>query len=212
MGERSSEDKIFLVGMMFSMTCWGFSWTSGKILSAYGDPLTISFLRFAVTFISLFFILLFLKEKLAIHSKGFVDLLMASLLISVYTYLFFKGLTVGKPGAGGVLVTVLNPIITYDITLVVARRKPSRNEFFGWILGLLAGCVLLKLITEADQIFKAGNIFFLLAAFAWAFLSRFTSKAIHYGSSMSFSFWMYGISTIIMFLLSGAQPTVAVMH
>jgi len=211
MGDRSSEDKIFMVGMMLSMTCWGFSWTSGKILSLYGDPLTISFLRFAVTFISLFFILLFLKEKLIIQSKGFVILLGASLLISVYTYLFFKGLTVGKPGAGGVLVTVLNPIITYAITLTIARRKPSRNEFFGLILGLLAGVVLLKLITEADQIFKAGNIYFLLASFAWAFLSRFTAKATKYGSSVSFSFWMYGLSTIIMLLLAGVHPTADVM-
>ncbi len=62
-----------------------------------------------------------------INSKGFFDLLMASLLIAVYTYLFFKGLTMGKAGAGGVLVTVLNPIITYAVTLAIARRKPSRN-------------------------------------------------------------------------------------
>ncbi len=63
MGDRSAEDKLFLVGMMLSMTCWGFSWTSGRILSFYGDPLTISFLRFAVTFISLLFILFIFKGK-----------------------------------------------------------------------------------------------------------------------------------------------------
>ena len=95
---------------------------------------------------------------------------------------------------------------------MIARRKPSRNEFFGLILGLLAGVVLLKLITEADQIFKAGNIYFLLASFAWAFLSRFTARATSYGSSVSFSFWMYGLSTIIMFLLSGVHPTADVMN
>ncbi len=189
--------------MILSMTCWGFSWTSGKILSNYGDPLTISFLRFLVTFLSLVVILYFMKERMSISRNGYVDLFVAAALISLYTFLFFKGLTLGKPGAGGVLVTVLNPIITYAMSLVWAGRKPTRNEFFGLTLGLIAGVVLLKLITEAGEIFKAGNIFFLLASFTWAILSRFTARATRYGSSLSFSFWMYGISTLLMFLLSG---------
>lgn len=207
MNERASQNNLFLIGMILSMTCWGFSWTSGKILSAYGDPLTISFLRFALTFVSLIFILMAMKEKMLLSTKGAFDLIAASVLISVYTYLFFKGVTVGKAGAGGVLVTVLNPIITYAITIVVARRKPSRNEFIGLMLGLAAGIVLLKLVTEADEIFKAGNIYFLLAACSWSVLSRFTAKATRYGSSLAFSFWMYGISTVLMFLFSGVGST-----
>src|SRR5688572_19993828 len=106
-----ANQRLFIVGMILSMTCWGFSWTAGKILSAYGDPLTISFFRFVLTFVSLFFILLYIKEPLTIHKKGLRDLAIASVLVSVYTYLFFKGLMEGKAGAGGVLVTVLNPII-----------------------------------------------------------------------------------------------------
>lgn len=212
MKERDSQDKLFLVGMVLSMTCWGFSWTSGKILSTYGDPLTISFLRFSLTFISLVVILLFMKEKLSVNPRGYVDLTVAAILISLYTFLFFKGLTVGKPGAGGVLVTVLNPIITYAMTLTFARRRPTRNEFFGLTLGLIAGAILLKLATEAEDIFKAGNIYFLLASFSWALLSRFTARAARYGSSLSFSFWMYGISTCFMFLLAGWESTMVTLN
>src|SRR6188472_4110892 len=106
--EAENNNRLFLTGMILSMTCWGFSWTAGKVMSLYGDPLTISFLRFALTFVSLFLILLVIKTPFKVSSKGAVDLIMASLLISVYTYLFFKGLVTGKAGAGGVLVTVLN--------------------------------------------------------------------------------------------------------
>ena len=106
--ERSKQ--IFLLGMILSMICWGFSWTAGKIMGGYGDPLTISFYRFAVTFLSLFFILLFIKTSFKLNSRGIFDLIMASVLMSVYTFLFFKGLVAGKAGAGGVLVTVLNPV------------------------------------------------------------------------------------------------------
>ena len=209
MNDRTAGDRLFLTGMILSMTCWGISWTSGKILSHYSDAITISFLRFALTFVSLFFILLLMKEKLTIIRNGLFDLLIASVLISLYTYLFFKGVSVGKAGAGGVLVTVLNPILTYAITLGLARRKPTRNESLGLTLGLIAGVILLKLTTQADEIFKAGNIYFLFAALSWSTLSRFTAKAGRYGSSVSFSFWMYGIGTGLMFLLAGIESPVA---
>ncbi len=187
------------------MTCWGFSWTAGKFMSTYGDPITISFLRFALTFVSLFFILLLIKTQFRISKTGAFDLIMASLMISIYTFLFFKGLVTGKAGAGGVLVTVLNPIISYGITLIMAKRKPTRNETIGLLLGLVAGVILLKLVTEPNKILSAGNIYFLFASFSWAFLSLFTSRASRYGSPVAFSFYMYGISTIVLLLFAGLE-------
>jgi drug/metabolite transporter (DMT)-like permease len=120
----------------------------------------------------------------------------------VYTSLFFRGLQTGKAGAGGVLVTVLNPIVAYGLTIAIARRHPGRKELFGLLLGLLAGVVLLKLPAEASHIFDSGNVYFLLAAFCWAVLSIITSKASRYGSSVAFSFWMYGISTVLVFIFT----------
>lgn len=200
MKKRISEDNLFLLGMVLSMTCWGFSWSSGKALSIYGAPLTIAFLRFALTFISLVFILWALREKFSIHRKGVRDLLIAASVLSAYNYFFFKGLTVGEAGAGGVLVTVLNPIVAYLIMLGLARRKPSQNEFIGLTLGLLAGIVLLQVFTKPQQVFSAGNIYFLLAALSWAILSRFTARATLYGTSLGFSFWLYSASTIILLI------------
>ncbi len=203
--------QLFLVGMILSMVCWGFSWTAGKIMGGYADPLTNSFFRFAVTFVSLFFILLFIKVPFTLNSKGLFDLIMSAILMSIYTFLFFKGLAAGKAGAGGVLVTVLNPIVSYGIMLIMARRKPTRNESIGLLLGVIAGVILLKLVTEADKIFNAGNIYFLLAAFCWAILSIFTSRASRYGSSVTFSFYLYGISALFMFLFAGWEGTQAVL-
>ncbi len=208
--ERNKQ--LFLLGMILSMICWGFSWTAGKIMGEYGDPLTNSFFRFAVTFVSLFFILLFIKTSFTLNSKGLFDLIMSSLLLSLYTFLFFKGLATGKAGAGGVLVTVLNPIVSYSIMLIMTRRKPTRNESIGLLLGLIAGVILLKLVTEADKIFSAGNIYFLVASFCWAILSIFTSRASRYGSPVTFSFYLYGISAVLMFVFAGwegAQATLA---
>jgi drug/metabolite transporter (DMT)-like permease len=209
--ETERSKRLFLLGMVLSMTCWGFSWTAGKVMSLYGSTMAISFLRFIVTFVSLFFILLVMKTQFKINKAGIKDLIFASLLISVYTFLFFKGLITGKAGAGGVLVTVLNPIISYAIMLIMARRKPTRNEFIGLVLGVIAGIVLLKLTTEADKIFSAGNIYFLLAALSWALLSVFTSRASRYGSPVTFSFYMYGISTAVMLSLAGFREPIDIL-
>jgi len=205
--DTKKSQQLFLLGMILSMSCWGFSWTAGKVMSTYGDPLTISFLRFAMTFVSLLLIMFFMKTSFRINRLGITDLFTASALISVYTFLFFRGLVSGKAGAGGVLVTVLNPIISYGIMLVMNRRKPTRNELIGLLLGLTAGVILLKIVTEPDNLFSAGNIYFLFASLSWAVLSIFTSRASRYGSPVTFSVYMYGISTILMLLFAGVTGT-----
>jgi drug/metabolite transporter (DMT)-like permease len=206
------KNDLFLIGMIVSMFCWGLSWASGKVLSHYADPLTIAFYRFALTFVSLFFILLLLKERFTILRLGLRDLIFASALITLYTYFFFNGLSVGRAGAGGVLVTILNPVISYLAMLVVTVRRPSKNELVGILLGLLAGSILLQIWDHWANIFTAGNSYFLLASFTWAVLSLFTAKAGRYGSSMVFSFWMYGISTLIMLLISSPNNNVELFH
>lgn len=203
--EKPDNKNLFLTGMILSMTCWGFSWTAAKVMASYGSPITLSFLRFALTFISMLIILAVLKQPGRINVKGIPDLVGASLIITVYTLLFFKGLTTGKAGAGGVLVTVLNPIISYAIMLIRAGRRPSPNEGTGLGLGVLAGIVLLKLPMEADRIFSAGNIYFLFASLCWAVLSVFTSRASRYGSAVTFSAWMYGLSTLLLLFFAGVK-------
>ena len=212
MDEQSSNNRLFLWGMILSMTCWGFSWSAGKVLAAYGPPLSISMIRFAMTFLSLLVMLPLLKSPLGILRKGVYDLLMAALMISIYTYLFFKGLVTGKAGAGGVLVTVLNPIVSYAIMLIMSRRKPTMSEAVGLTLGVLAGVILLKLFTDPASMLHAGNIYFLLASFSWAILSLFTARSSRYGSPLAFSLYMYLISTVIMLVAAGITPVVATLQ
>jgi len=167
--------------------------------------MTLTFLRFSFTFLSMIIILAILRQPFTIKKKGIGDLLAASLFISLYTLLFFKGITNGKAGAGGVLVTVLNPIISYGIMLIMELRRPTRNEALGLSLGLLAGIVLLKLPMEAATIFSAGNVYFLIASLCWAILSVFTSKAARYGSTITFSTWMYAVCIVFLFIFTGVE-------
>ena len=210
--EGSKKDNLFLTGMILSMFCWGLSWAAGKVLAGYGNPLGISLFRFVVTFISLLIILLFTRTKLNVELKGLPGLLGAAVFIGIYTYLFFKGLSVGKAGAGGVLVTTLNPIISYAIMLAFTQRKPTRNETIGLLTGIVAGAVLLKVWVNWQNIAQGGNVYFLLASFSWAILSLFTAKSSRYGSPMAFSLWMYGLCSLLLFFITGWDDNLNIFH
>lgn len=197
--------------MMASMFCWGISWPVGKILSSYGNPESITFLRFLLTFISLLFLLLIIKEKLSISIKGLLVLLGASTFMTFYGYLFIAGLNHGKAGAGGVLVTTLNPIITYALTMLLSLKLPTLKEALGLLIGLIAGSVLLKIWDNNSSIFDAGNLYFISATCLWAILSKFTSMSSRYGSPLSFSLWMYAICSLMMFAFAETDSTVAIV-
>lgn len=187
------------------MISWGVSWPSGKVLSTYGSPISLGFLRFAFVFITLIPILAGLKINMKVRREGFWLLLLSGVLLAVYNLLFLIGLKMGFAGAGAVVVTTLNPVMAYALGLVLDRRLPDRYETIGLVAGLVAGFFLLRLWTSYEEISAAGNLYFLGAACVWAVVSKLTSRARHYGTSISFSLWMYLITTLVIALITDFQ-------
>lgn len=180
-----------VIAIIVSMLLWGLSWPSGKVLTNYSSAINFIVYRYIVVLATLFPVLLLLRVPLTIKKKGIPLIITSGLLLALYSWFFFQGLKNGFAGAGGVLVTILNPIMAYSIGLFINRKRPSKNESIGLAMGLMAGCVLLRIWNNTDAIFAAGNLYFLSAAFTWAVMSKFTSKAFNYGSSMGFSLWQY---------------------
>lgn len=198
--------------MLLSMCCWGFSWASGKVIAGYGAPTTIAMIRFIVTFFSLLLILIFRKESFKINRKGLIYLFISACLMSVYSYFFLKGLVHGKAGAGGVLLTTVNPIISYGIAILISRKMPSKNEAIGLGIGFLACIVLLNVWSDWHGIFKPGNLYFIIAAFLWSVLSVFTSKSAQYGSPIVFSMWMFALCSVLTFFAVDIYDIVHVIN
>ncbi len=209
--KKITADQKFLYGMIASMLCWGISWPVGKIISSYGAAENIALIRFVITFLSLLLILLVIKEPISISKKGIPALLAASVCMTLYSYLFLEGLNHGKAGAGGVLATTLNPLISYALAMLLTFRPPTIKEFLGLCVGLLAGSILLKLWADTDVIFKAGNIYFIIATIVWAVLSKFTSLSSRYGSPVGFSLWLYGICSALMFVFCDSTTTLSIL-
>jgi drug/metabolite transporter (DMT)-like permease len=201
-----TQNKHFLLfGIVISMLIWGISWPSAKVLSHYGQPHEIAFIRFIFTFVGVFVLLKSIRQKIFISRKGIPSLLMASVLMAGYSLLFFNGIKNGMPGAGGVLVTTTTPLVTFLLAVFLSKRTLTSKEIIGLCIGLLAGCFLLSIWNRYDKIFDSGNIFFLGSTVVWAFLSRHTSSSSSFGSPLSFSLWIYFCCIFI--LLFFVNPT-----
>lgn len=191
-------NKTLLILMLIAMLIWGMSWSSAKVLSAYGSPMSITYIRFFLVPITLFPLLKIAKIKITLVKKGILPVLAAGILMIFYTTLFFTGLKTGMPGAGGVLVTTTIPIFTFIISLIIVKKLPSKQSMFGLLLGLIAGLILLKVWGSGSQIFDSGNSLFLLAAVVYAAMSKFTSISGSFGHPVSFNFWLHLIAISIL--------------
>jgi drug/metabolite transporter (DMT)-like permease len=183
--------KALTWSMVISMFFWGLSWPSAKVITEYASPINLVVYRYVIVTLTLLPILYFLKIKVLISKKSIPAVLASALLLSFYSVFMFKGLELGFSGAGGVMVTTLNPIMAYFLALVFTKKIPSFREGLGLFLGLVAGCILLKCWENLDSILMGGNLYLLISAFLWALMSRITAQSSKYGSPFSFSFWMY---------------------
>jgi drug/metabolite transporter (DMT)-like permease len=156
--------------------------------------------------------LLLLRGSFVIKKAGVPVVLLSGGLLALYSYFFFRGLKSGSAGAGGVLVTTLNPIMAYTIGIFLTRKIPARNEMIGLALGLIAGSVLLRMWGNTATVFDSGNLYFLLAAFTWAVMSKFTAKGSRFGSSLGFSLWQYFITLLCLLPLMDVKEFQAALQ
>lgn len=199
MSAPKTSGKYLTIGMIISMFLWGLSWPSGKVLAGYCSVVNFTVYRYAIVVVTTALLLPMLGMSFKIKREGWPVVITSGVLLAGYSFSFFMGLKKGSAGAGGVLVTIMNPIMAYMLGIALSRRGPSRNEGIGLLLGVAAGATLLRVWDSSAALMDSGNLYFLLAAFTWAVMSKFTAKGARYGASLAFSQWQY-LVTLLCFL------------
>ncbi len=194
------------------MFLWGLSWPSNKVLSHYCSVVNFTVYRYILVVATMMLVVMFLGAGFSIKKKGIPFFIVSGLLLALYSYLFFEGLINGSPGAGGVLVTTLNPIMAYTINIFIKRKLPNGNEAVGLVLGIAAGCILLQLWDSSSSLMHSGNLYFLLAALTWAVMSKFTAQGARFGSSITFSLWQYMVTLLCLLPLADFAEMRAAIH
>lgn len=180
------------------MTIWGLSWSSAKILTRYDSAANIAFMRYLIVLLTLTPLLFISNTSFKIEKQGRTPLLIASVIMACYSLLFFYGLKFGESGKSGIIITTINPIFAYLIGLFISKRMPKNLEWIGLGVGFVGSITLLNLWNGIDVLYLPQNYIFLLAALAWALMSKFSAKASKFGHALTISYWINVITTIIL--------------
>ena len=153
-----------------------------------------------ICFITMFPIIYFYKLSFKIDFKTFILILLASIVLVLYSIVFFLGVEHGTAGFGGALVTTLIPINTFILLAILNKKTISLKHSFALILGGFGVLTMLNVWNfNLNEIFSKDNIYFLLASIFWPILTIISSKATK-TNGLVFTFYVYIISSFVVYL------------
>ncbi|TGM47243.1 DMT family transporter [Leptospira biflexa] len=199
----------FLLLLILAMVSWGISWPIAKVIAGMVPVPVLVFWRFLATFLSIIPLLLVMRITIRLKTgKDYWNVLIGGIIYTLYNQFFFLGLKNGLPGAGGVLVTTLNPIVTFFIVFLIQKKSISKRQVLGLFFGFIGGLVILQVWKiSLDYLLLSGNLFFLLCSFVWATLSLNSQKTGKSMSPITYSFYVYGIGSILELLFCWNDPS-----
>ncbi len=191
---------LFHILMVFAMVFWGASWISTKVLTTYVNEYELVFLRMGICFITMLPLIYFFKLSFKFDLKSLLLILVASVILTLYSIVMFLGVEHGTGSFGGALVTTLIPINTFIIIALLNKKTISLKHSFALILGAFGVLNMLNIWNfDLNEIFSKDNIYFLLASLLWPVLTIVTAKATKINAFV-FTFYTYIISSSVLYL------------
>lgn len=200
---KDTNKSLYFAGMVIAMLFWGVAWTAGKVAAEHSHAEVAAFWRYAISFITLIPVIWFLKTPLKTDKKGFLYMLGAGLLTSLFNYLFFAGLSHGAAGYGGTMVTALAPIFTYLMSITILGTKVSTRQVVALSIGIFGALVLLRVPFEGFGFLHVESSYFLGCAVVWALVTILSQKAASRANPMFYTLVVFGVAgfTNMMFAL-----------
>ena len=183
--------------MSLAMLTWAMAWTNAHIVNQYIPSFyNLVFLRFFLGLLSLLPIIIIKKDKLIFDFNIIKYVFPASILFLLYNISFFIATQSSDVGRGAVLVTTINPIITF-IIMIVINKKIRKKEIIGISLGMIGGSIILDLFSKGIlNIFSQNNIYFVFCAITWGIMTVITNFGQQKIKPLSFIFLCYLFTTL----------------
>lgn len=193
MNDTKNTTKYFVL-MIIAMLLWGVAWTAGKVAAQHSNAEVAAFWRYAVSFITLLPVIWYLKTPLITDKIGFLYMLAAGLLTSLFNYLFFAGLSHGAAGYGGTMVTALAPIFTYLMSITFLGTKISRRQVIALSIGIFGALILLRVPFDGLGFLNIESSYFLECAVVWAVVTILSQKAAPRANPMFYTLIVFAIA------------------
>lgn len=192
--EETKNTTPYFIGMVIAMLLWGIAWTAGKMAAEHSNAEVAAFWRYAISFITIIPVVLLLKIPLKTDRMGFLYMLGAGWLTSLFNYLFFAGLSHGQAGYGGTMVTALAPIFTYLMSIIILGTKVSPRQIIALSIGIFGALILLRVPFEGFAFLNIESSYFLECAVVWAFVTILSQKAASRANPMFYTLVVFGIT------------------
>ncbi|MFV0481506.1 MAG: DMT family transporter [Campylobacteraceae bacterium] len=192
----------FYILIFFSMLAWGMSWTNMKILYEYIGTKELVFLRYFVSAVASFFIVLALRLDFKISKRTLFVSFVAGFITSIYTALIFIGTSLGTASVAGSFINTLSPIVTFVLLVLFFKKKMFKVDVFALFLGFIGSMLILGIWKfDTEKILTIYNLYFVLGAFLWSVLTILSSFS-NAKSPVIFTFYMYLFVAILSFPFS----------
>jgi drug/metabolite transporter (DMT)-like permease len=193
--------------MFAAMIAWGASWSGIKIMNQYLPTAELVFMRYAITAVSSFFMLFVLKRKFAIDRKSLFISILVALLTSFYGYVVFLGTKLGSASLAGAFINAFSPIITFILLAIFYGRGIKKIDMYALFLGFIGTMLMLGVWQfDAQKIFSAYNLYFVLGAFLWSCIA-IASAHIKVDAAV-FSFYMYLFTALMLFVFADTDKII----
>jgi len=200
--EDTKNTTKYFIWMIVAMLFWGFAWTAGKVAAAHSNAEVAAFWRYAISFITIIPVIWYMKTPLKTDKTGFLYILGAGVLTSLFNYLFFAGLSHGQAGYGGTMVTSLAPILTYLLSITIFGTKVSTMQIAALSLGILGALILLRVPFDGFSFLSVESSYFLGCAVVWSIVTVISQKAAKRMNLMFYTFVVFGITAFINMLFA----------
>lgn len=196
MNESNNTTK-YIIWMIIAMLFWGFAWTAGKVAAEHSNAHVAAFWRYAISFIGIIPVIWYLKTPLKTDRIGYVYMVAAGALTSLFNYLFFAGLFHGQAGYGGTMVTALAPIVTYLLSISFLGTKVTSRQVGALAIGIVGALILLRVPFEGFAFLNIESSYFLGCALVWALVTVIAQKAAQRAHLMFYTLVVFGVTAFL---------------
>jgi drug/metabolite transporter (DMT)-like permease len=193
--------KIYLL-MILSTIFWAGAFIAGKLSAPYIPAYTLTFLRFSIATLILFFIIRVKHLGSYQFKKKDIPVFLFTGIIGMFGYhvLFFTALKY-TTAINSSIIGATNPIITTLLCIIFLKDKINLKRFLGITLSFI-GVFLTITGTNISNIknltFNNGDLLMLTAVLMWSVYSVYSKKVSHRFTPIALTFYTFLFCTIFL--------------
>ncbi|MCX7902894.1 MAG: DMT family transporter [Caloramator sp.] len=188
--------------MLLSCFFWAGAFIAAKLSASYIPPFTLTFLRFSMATIILYFILKYgFKANLKITKKDIPYFLFTGIVgMFGYHVLFFIAMRY-TTAINSSLIAASNPIITTLLSVIILKDSPSYKRLLGIFLSFLGVALVIANGSFANLVklsFNFGDILMIFAVLLWGIYSVFSKKIMVFFNPFLITFYSFLFCSIFL--------------